>query len=472
MDIKYDYASVPTIRRFSRSTARIRGLMGPFGSGKSSGCVIDILRMGQQQTPGKDGKRRTRFAVVRNTYPQLRDTTIKTVQQWLPPVLFGDYNKQDHNYLITGIDGLEIELMFRALDRPEHVSNLLSLELTGACVNEAREVPWAIVDALDGRINRYPPISEGGATRPCIILDTNPPDTDSDWYRIFEEHLTVDGSVIEPGYYELFKQPSGLSPDAENLPNLAKNYYQDLQRGKGRDFIHVYIKGEYGYVQEHRPVYSDYNDSVHCAESANVTKGMVVHRGWDFGLTPSCTFSQLLPSGHWVIFDEIVATEMGIEKFSERVLSHCGTNLEGYRFEDEADPAGNIRSQTDEKTCYQILKTKGIDAKPGKQDLTIRLESVRKPMNTLIHGKPQMQLHPRCKTLRKGFMGKYFFRRIHSGIGDKYSEVPEKNEYSHPHDALQYTATRLFGDSLTRKERPKGQPLPTRTNNRYSVLHR
>jgi hypothetical protein len=38
---QYSYASVPTVKRFSQSKAFIRGLMGPFGSGKTSGCVMD-----------------------------------------------------------------------------------------------------------------------------------------------------------------------------------------------------------------------------------------------------------------------------------------------------------------------------------------------------------------------------------------------------------------------------------------------
>lgn len=469
LEIKYDYAFVPTIRAFSRSKARIRGLMGPFGSGKSSGCVIDLVRNGHDQQPGRDGKKRTRFAVVRNTYPQLRDTTIRTVHQWLPPDHFGAYSKHEHNYTITGFQGVEIELMFRALDRPDHVSNLLSLELTGAWVNEAREVPWPIIEALDGRINRYPSMQDGGATRPGIIMDTNPPDTDSDWYRVFEEHLTADGTPIDPSYYEIFRQPSGLSSDAENLPNLAKGYYTDLAKGKGQDFLKVYIQGEYGFVKEHKPVYDDYNDSVHCSESANVTPGVVVHRGWDFGLTPACVFSQLLPNGRWVIFDELVATEMGIDKFSDQVLRYCGEHLPGYKFRDEADPAGSSRSQTDEKTCYQIMEAKGINPEPGHQDLTKRLESVRKPMNTLIQGKPQMQLHPRCKCLRKGFVGKYFYRRIHNNVTEKYANDPEKNQYSHPHDGLQYTATVLFGSALTTSKHDSDFFKPIKYSNKGIV---
>lgn len=419
-------------------------------SGKSSGCVIDLMENATHQTPGRDGIRRTRFAVVRNTLPQLRDTTMRTLFKWLPPTVPGNrFTKHEGNYIVRMFKGVEIEFMFRALDRPDQIANLLSLELTGAWVNEAREVPWTIIEALDGRIDRYPPREEGGATRPTIIMDTNPPDTDSDWYRVFEERLTVDGERIGPDNFHIFKQPSGLSAQAENMPNLSPGYYTNLAEGKGKDYVKVYIHGQYGYVMEHKPVYDNYNDELHCSEQANVTPGLTVHVGWDFGLTPAVVFSQLHPSGRWVIFDELMATSMGIERFADQVLRYCGENLAGYNFLHEGDPAGSQRTQTDEKTCYQILEAKKIIIRPGLQTVTKRLESVRKPMNTLIQGKPQMQLHTRCKMLRKGFMGKYYYRRIHSSVSGKFSDEPEKNAFSHPHDAVQYTATILFGEALT-----------------------
>ncbi|MEJ0093803.1 MAG: hypothetical protein WDN46_10270 [Methylocella sp.] len=151
MEIRYSYKNAPTVKRFAQSDAFIRGLMGPFGSGKTSGCIIEIIKRSLAQKPGRDGIRRSRWGVIRNTYSQLSDTTIKSVLQWLPPIHFGTYNKSDHNYLITGFENCSIEIMFRALDRPDQVSNLLSLELTGAWVNEAREVPWAIIEALRPR---------------------------------------------------------------------------------------------------------------------------------------------------------------------------------------------------------------------------------------------------------------------------------------------------------------------------------
>ena len=54
-------------------------------------------------------------------------------------------------------DGVELEVMFIALDRPDDLRKLLSLELTGAWINEAREIPKAILDGLTARVGRFPP---------------------------------------------------------------------------------------------------------------------------------------------------------------------------------------------------------------------------------------------------------------------------------------------------------------------------
>jgi len=154
--IIYDYEDVPTIRRFALCDKRVRCLLGPFGSGKSSGCVIEILKRACEQKPSPDGIRRSRWAIIRNSYGQLKDTTIKTFHDWFPPKLFGEWRVTDHSYLITEIPGVHLEVLFRALDRPDQVSNLLSLEVTGAWFNEVREIPRTIIDAMDSRIGRYP----------------------------------------------------------------------------------------------------------------------------------------------------------------------------------------------------------------------------------------------------------------------------------------------------------------------------
>jgi hypothetical protein len=129
--IQYSYDSVPTVAAFAASNKFIRGLMGPFGSGKSSGCVVEIAKRAMEQEPSpRDGVRYSRWAVIRNTYSQLNDTTINTFRQWFPFDILGHYTKSDHRFVCDKLrapDGGKVvfEVLFRALDRPDQVDNLL-----------------------------------------------------------------------------------------------------------------------------------------------------------------------------------------------------------------------------------------------------------------------------------------------------------------------------------------------------------
>jgi hypothetical protein len=78
-----NFKASTTSTAFMRCNARFRVLCGPFRSGKSVTSIVEIVRRAKEQKPGKDGIRRSRWAVVRNTMPQLRDTTMKSWFDWL-----------------------------------------------------------------------------------------------------------------------------------------------------------------------------------------------------------------------------------------------------------------------------------------------------------------------------------------------------------------------------------------------------
>lgn len=474
IDINYSYEHVKTIREFSESNMRIRGIKGPFGSGKTSGCIWEIIRRGLAQRAGSDGIRRTRWAVVRNTYRQLDDTTIKSILDWFPPIVFGTFRSASHDYVIKGFKGAEIELLFRALDKPEHVSNLLSLELTGVWVNEAREVPKAIIDALDGRIDRFPSNKDGGRTWTGMIMDTNPPDDESWWFRMFEQD--------KPDNCEQFTQPSGLSPDAENIcapgkvpedypegrrPGLMNDYYTNMMKGKDKSYIDVYIKGQYGYTKEGKPVYeSCYNDNLHVSEHTLVpVTGREIIISFDFGLTPSAIFMQPTPRGFVNIYDELISDGIGIKRFVQNYVKPLlATKYNGFQISVTGDPAGNQRAQTDERTCFDVLREEGFKVTPASSnDLVARTGAVENFLTRLTDGKATFQLDPSCKVLRKGFNSGYCFRRI-QGSGERYTEEPAKNAWSHPHDALQYGCMLIVGEisrsakSGKKRYRKKYQP--------------
>jgi len=80
------YTAPPTIAGFMQSEAFVRVILGPVGSGKSTGCLMEIVRRMTEQKPGPDGVRRTRFAVVRQTLSQIKQTILKEFFTWIGPI--------------------------------------------------------------------------------------------------------------------------------------------------------------------------------------------------------------------------------------------------------------------------------------------------------------------------------------------------------------------------------------------------
>ena len=40
-----------------------------------------------------------------------------------------------------------------------------------------------------------------------------------------------------------------------------------------------------------------------------------------------------------------------------------------------------------------------------------------------------------------------------AGAEERYHDMPDKNEFSHPHDALQYVAVKVFGRAVRSREK-------------------
>lgn len=449
--IKRTYNAHPTMARFHSSRAFHRGVRGPRGSGKSTGCCIELFKKSSEQAPSPDGKRYTRWAVIRDTYRELEDTTVKTWKYWFPEDYLGAFNHRTMTHHIRWRD-LDMEVMFRALDRPSDIKKTLSMELTGAYVNEAKNTPFAIISGLDDAIGRYPAkdIENGfmGPTWHGMILDTNSPDDDHWWFKLDEMFRNGD---LDPNVWEFFTQPGGLleqqgqfvpNPQAENLENLPPNYYLNRMIGKAKDHVRVYYCNQYGFVLEGKPVHPEYVDATHCApEALKPVAGQTIIIGLDFGLTPAATLGQRLANGRWIVIDELVAIRMGIKNFATELQAMINSQHQGFKFEVGGDPAGSEEAQTDERTCFQILHANGFpQAEPAyhNNDPVIRREALDGPLTRLIDGKPGFMVSPKCKTLRKALAGGYCFKKKQISGSESYHEKPDKNRYSHVAEACEY----------------------------------
>jgi hypothetical protein len=494
--LSIDYVPAgPVAEAFHRSDAFVRGLMGPVGSSKSSACCMEIFTRGVEQKAFQ-GVRRTRWAVIRATYPELKSTTIRTWQQWFPdqvaPMKWDAPISSMVRIPLADGTKAEIEVLFFPVESPAEIEKLSSLEITGAWVNEARELPVDVLHKLTERVGRFPQtIWHGGgkdckheagphemACRKCgaakvssptwrgVIMDTNPPSDDGWWYGLAEqsdEDLKLQMADIERdmrrlGYlrenqklYEFFKQPGGLievngklepNPVAENIPNLDGGYayYYRQAAGKRKNWIKAQVCGQYATVSTGKPVYEEYNDEIHCRE-INPIPGLPIIVGHDYGRTPAAVFCQITKRGQFRILDEVVAQGMGVRVFARDLLKpHIAQHYRDFQIIVVGDPAGLDGRDTEESTCFSILAEEGFSAVPAlTNDLTARIEALADPMNKMIDGQPGFLISPKAVMTRKGLNGGYCYDRVQVS-GDRYKDVPSKNKYSHPCEAGQYAA--------------------------------
>jgi len=162
------------------STSQVKALMSAVGCGKSVACVMELVRLCQQQPPAADGVRYSRWVIARSSYSQLRSTTIKTFQEWVPPdicrIVYSSPIRGELRMTLPDGTSVEGDLLFMSLDGPEQVSNLLSLELTGAWINEAAEIRNEnILNDVYQRCGRFPPPKLAPIEWSGVIMDYNPP---------------------------------------------------------------------------------------------------------------------------------------------------------------------------------------------------------------------------------------------------------------------------------------------------------
>ncbi len=460
--IRARYTASPSIADFHKSDSFVRGLMGPLGSGKSVGCCMEIYARIYRQKPDSDGVRRSRWVIIRNTYPQLMSTTYKTWEDCVERYKLGGVWKVQQKTHFFKTKTVDAEVIFLALEHQRDIKKLLSLEVTGAWINEAREINEDIVANLIPRIGRYPRGKDSGWYG--LIMDTNPPSEEHWWYKAFE--------VNQPEGWEVFKQPSGISDKAENIANLPEGYYTTQMSHFIPSELKVYRDGEYGYTKDSTSVYPDFNETIHVIDDieylddiANVKTEVrgdfrlakakvtgLVYVGIDFGNTPAATIGMIDKEDRWTILDEICTYNMSIIEFGTMLNSYLNKKFPsieprvpkyGKNFYDiyiYGDPAGEIRQQTDMQTLFQVLSSVGIRATAVKSNSPwLRRQPIKRLLTQLQGGKPLIRICKRCVNLIKGFQGGFCYKE--SDLTDGfYSGEPRvvKNKFSHVMEALEY----------------------------------
>ena len=452
------------IAHYSPASLFYDWILGPVGSGKTTGMIFKIAFLAQLQTPSpRDGIRHSRAVVVRNTHPQLRDTTIPSFLTWFKDGQAGIWRATANTFVLKFAD-VECEVLFRALDTADDVARVLSLEVTFAVIDEFVQIKKEIVEALAARCGRYPAAIDGGATNWGMWGASNTGDEDSWWY----DYL-VDNSL--PRNVKLYVQPSGFSTEAENTDNLPgkREYYTSLKEGKSEEWVRQFIEVQWGYRLDGTPVFPMFNRGIHVSKQPLLPNP---HLPLLIGLDPGVSNSALIicqedHHGRLLVYDELTQQSMGAERIiSERLKPLLKAKYPSFTPLIIADPAAANRAQSDEKSVVDVFRKHYETKHDSDNTLAPRLSSLEHYMTRLTDVGPALLIDPQCRTVIRACDGGYVYSL---NKRNEQGPVPEKNDYSHPMDALMYVSKFTKSGQDRSARRAKHPFTPPRFDNKYML---
>lgn len=487
-----NYVISPCGKQLHDSDKFVKLLVGPYGSGKSTACAVDLLWNACAQPPAQDGVRYSRIGIIRATYPELSQTTRKTVLDVFPQecgtvTSVGAPLKGFYDIPLADGTRASIELTLVSMRNAEDEIKIRSANWTFAWINEATGVDVAVYSAVLQRVGRFPSADMGGVRWGGVILDFNMP-IPGTWLDDYLRDPPDNAIVIRqpPAAFEienaLGDKEYAVNPDAENLTNLGAYEEGDpdpatltptglgeYMRFRGmryyRNQIDVLLKsGRNDVVQnqycmmdvpivEGKPVYTNFSMTRHVAkeEIQPIPFQPVIIGSDTSGIHPAAVVMQM-QHGKWCVIDELYADGEGLEDFLYGMLlpllreryATCPV-VASLDVADARDSwTAMTPSQRFEELGIQTVKTFSNSPK-------VRISSVEHMFNLDTGG---ILISPTCNLLVRACASEYRYRRLQASgtLGAVYTPQPEKNDASHIADSLQYACMYIMHDKDNDKD--------------------
>ena len=430
---KIDFVPNVVQKQFIESQARADLFSSRMGEGKSTALAWAAFYH-TRWNPGAI------WYLVRDTWENLRATTMKTFFEWFPPGIMGEWQATNREFhwaegVAKGYVG------FLGMDDPQDATKLMSREMAGVGMDEpAPAVTSAGIDEhiFDIALSR---LRQKGMNWYTVKLAENNPD-ESHWtYKRFVDPGTPAAEAI-PGGFRVWQPQS-----PENTKNLPSSYYAGLRQLwlHRPDLVRRFIDGEFGFQANGKAVTPQWSDKIHLAVGLIPVKGNDLMLLWDWGHNPTCIVSQKTPLGYWNILDAVVGEEIGAEELVEDVVRPLlQAKYKGYNLRHIGDPTGENREQTSIRRSPARLVTKLLPGPWTKGPVRPedRIEPLRAILSRTTGGRGVVQVDRDQATavwyaLRGGW-------HYHIARGGLVSGMAVKDMHSHPGDAMSYGAAVLF----------------------------
>jgi hypothetical protein len=438
-------------------------IQGPIRSGTSVASCMRLMEAAMKVPPDHTGKRRSRWLIVRNSYPDLEASTLKTWLHWFPEKPYGRFYWSQPYVHEVRIGDVEADFHFESFDGDGDIPSLMSREYTGAWINEAQFYSRKFVVTLLSRTGYYP-IPDGPK---FLQMDMNAPPL-GHWIPIMrgdapapEEWTESERKAhIRPESWEFLVQPAwfveridaqgsvlsyDINPLAENLRIMGEKAVRSLLNGRTKDEIDAELMNRVLIQQAGLPVFPMFVRDVHIAKKPLMAAaGSALHVGLDFGRRPAAIVMQNV-GGRWFVLAEFTGMNMAAEEFAPALKAFLARRFPGWMAADGppihfwGDPSGAaMRSEVDNRTAFDIFAKYGMHVRAADRGnrRTIRLETMTMLLNRMVHGQPGIVFDPKaCPKLTTAMGGAYVYQRKKVSGSPTYHDEPLKNEFSDPVDA-------------------------------------
>lgn len=453
---RVEFVANPTQRAFIESRAEADLFACRMGEGKTASLAWCVF-FHTADNPGAV------WALVRDTWENMRQTTQKEFFEWFPPGKFGTYLADQRVFRWYERTGIRGEVQFLGMDDPGDASKLQSRMLGGVGFDEpAPAAQSGGIDEFifDVAISR---LRQKGMKWYGLKLATNNPDETHWTYRRFKDpgYEPPAGLALAPRQQRGFQlwQPR----EAENEENLPPGYYEGLKAKWTHrpDLVSRFAEGKFGFQQHGKKVTPAWSDDAHLVRGLKAIRGIPLDLIWDGGLNSTCTITQVSPLGVWNILECHVGDgDMGAyELIEDAIRTRLATAYRGFSWRHTGDPSMSIREQSSARnSAVRVIRRElGGRWRPAPKEISARID----PLNSILRkrttdGSGRVQVdREKAKAVWYALRGGWHYDVGRTGV---ISEDPVKDIHSHPGDTMGYGAAILFPLGELRKRKTTRRP--------------
>jgi hypothetical protein len=386
--------------------------------------------------------------MIRDTFENMRRTTMQEFFFWFPEGVWGNYIAGEKKFVWnTARTGLQGVVYFMGTEDENDASKIASMPLAGVAIDEPSPAAGASSGVSEFIFDTaFAQLRQPGMSWYAAKLAQNNPD-ESHWtYRRFWDPGTpgVHGAALPPLQESGFRAWQTREP--ENLKHVPTGYYERLERTwqHRQDLLRRFVHGKHGYQQVGRPVTPQWKDDLHLNEHLEAVKGVPLQILYDGGLNPTAVITQVTPSGNWLVLESFVGEGIGMYELIRDVLKPALTSrYRGFQYRHIGDPDLKRREQSsaNQSASRVITKELGGGFVPGPVRIPERIDPLQMVLARVRNGRGIVQVDRRtAKEVWHALRGGWHWHITRTGT---VGEI-KKNIHSHPGDCMGYGAAILF----------------------------